>query len=74
MTTQFEILEAEALKLDSSDRARLAEHLIASLDEDDDIETAWAIEAKRRIADIENGVVAPLSFDDVIKQARIASK
>jgi len=74
MTTQFEILEAEALKLDSSDRARLAEHLIASLDEDDDIETAWAIEAKRRIADIENGVVTPLSFDDVIKQARIASK
>ena len=74
MTTQFEILEAEALKLDSSDRARLAEHLIASLDEDDDIETAWAIEAKRRIADIENGAVTPLSFDDVIKQARIASK
>jgi len=74
MTTQFEILEAEALKLDSSDRARLAEHLIASLDEDDDIEAAWASEAKRRIADIENGVVAPLSFDDVIKQARIASK
>jgi hypothetical protein len=31
MSTQFEIFEAEVLKLVSADRALLAEHLIASL-------------------------------------------
>lgn len=74
MTTRFEILQAEILRLDSSDRARLAEHLIASLDEDDDIEAAWAVEVKSRVADIESGNVAALSFDHVMAQARAALK
>ena len=38
MQTQFESLEAEVLKLSVAERAKLAEHLIASLDEDSEIE------------------------------------
>ena len=46
METQLEILEAQALKLTTSERAHLAERLIASLDEDGEIEAAWAAEVK----------------------------
>ena len=38
-------LEAEVLKLPSHERARLAEVLIASLEEEDEIARAWAEEA-----------------------------
>jgi len=43
MSPQFEILEAEVLKLVPAERALLAEHIIASLDEDNEIESAWAV-------------------------------
>jgi hypothetical protein len=38
--TQLEILEAEALKLTPGERAALAQRLLASLDEDAEIEDA----------------------------------
>ena len=74
MQTQFEILEAETLKLTTSERARLAEHLIASLDEDTEIEEAWAAEVDRRIADIENGSVQLIPVAEAIAQARASLK
>lgn len=74
MSRQFEILEAEVLKLVPADRALLAEHIIASLDEDNEIESAWAVEVERRVAEIESGVVVGISFEEVIAQARAALK
>ena len=74
MQTQFEILEAETLKLTTSERARLAEHLIASLDEDTEIEEAWAAEVDRRIADIENGSVQLIPVAEAVAQARALLK
>ena len=74
MSTQFEILEAEVLKLVSADRALLAERLIASLDEDNEIESAWAVEVERRVAEVESGVVVGMPFEEVIAQARAALK
>lgn len=44
----FEHLEAEILKLPRHVRARLAESLIMSLDEDSEIEQGWEEEAERR--------------------------
>ncbi|HET7275629.1 MAG TPA: addiction module protein [Longimicrobiaceae bacterium] len=44
----MEQVEAEVLKLPRQVRARLAEALIASLDEDSEIEQAWENEAERR--------------------------
>ncbi len=74
MSTQFEILQAEVLKLVPADRALLAEHIIASLDEDNEIESAWAVEVERRVDEIENGTVVGMPFEEVIAQARASLK
>ena len=74
MQMQIEILEAEALKLTAAERARLAERLIASLDEDAEIEEAWAIEVERRIAEIEGGSVQLISAAEALSQAHAALK
>lgn len=66
MQTSFETIESEALKLTISERAKLAEHLIACLDEDSEIEEAWAVEVERRIAEIEAGTVQLVPADEVI--------
>jgi len=55
-----ETLEAEALQLPASERARLIQRLIAGLDSDPAIEEAWAAEVERRHAEIENGAVSLL--------------
>lgn len=57
MATQIEILEAEAMRLPPAERALLVQALVASLDEDAAVEEAWAVEAERRLAQIEAGDV-----------------
>jgi putative addiction module component (TIGR02574 family) len=74
METQLEILEAQALKLTTSERAHLAEHLIASLDEDGEIEEAWAAEVERRIAEIDGGHVQMIPAEEAIARARESLK
>jgi putative addiction module component (TIGR02574 family) len=74
METQLEILEAQALKLTTSERAHLAERLIASLDEDGEIEEAWAAEVERRIAEIEGGHVQMITAEEAIARARESLK
>ncbi|BAL26402.1 addiction module protein [Azoarcus sp. KH32C] len=74
VTIQFEVLEAEALKLGTADRARLVEHLIASLDEDTEIEEAWAADVERRMEAIDTGSAQLMPVADVIAQARAALK
>lgn len=74
MQTQLEVLEAEVLKLTAIERARLAELLIASLDEDSEIEEAWAVEVGRRIAEIEAGSVQLIPTAEAIERARAAIK
>ena len=55
MASTLEALQAEALQLSETDRARLVERLIASLDVDPEVEEAWAVEVERRLVAIENG-------------------
>ena len=74
MGNQLELLEAEALKLTSGERAAFAQLLLASLDEDAEIEEAWAAEVERRIADIENGTVQVIPIADALAQVRSALK
>ncbi|BBP00130.1 addiction module protein [Sulfuriferula nivalis] len=74
MTTQFEILEAEVLKLVPTERALLAEHIIASLDGDNEIDSAWAAEVENRIAEVEGGLVIGTPLAEVIAQARATLK
>ena len=52
MTKDAARLLEDALRLKAEDRARLAEELLASLDEtEQDVEQAWADEIARRAAD-----------------------
>lgn len=74
MEIQLEILEAEALKLTSSERAAFAQLLLESLDEDAEFEDAWAEEAERRIADVENGKVKVVEYTEALAQIRAALK
>ncbi len=53
MSTSLELIEAQALELNPSDRARLITRLISSLDMDPEVEDAWAEEVERRHAAIE---------------------
>lgn len=63
-------LEAEILKLPRSVRARLAERLISSLDEDDEIEQAWADEADRRFRSYQSGESKMMPVDEVMAAIR----
>jgi putative addiction module component (TIGR02574 family) len=66
-----EILEA-ALRLDSDERAVIAEELWASLDRspDESVEKAWAREVESRIKDLDEGRVKSVPLDEA--RARIA--
>lgn len=72
MSSQVELLEAEAMKLTVEERARLADRLIASLSEDAQIEEAWAAEVERRIAEIEAGRAPVIPAAEAIARARNA--
>ena len=72
--TQLEILEAEALKLTPGERAALAQRLLASLDEDAEIEEAWAVEVERRIAEVKSGAVQVIPIAEALARVRAALK
>lgn len=74
METQLEILESEALKLTPGERAALAQRLLASLDEDAEIEDAWATEIERRIAEVESGAVQVIPIAEALARVRAALK
>jgi putative addiction module component (TIGR02574 family) len=70
MSASIEELEAEALGLPASQRARLVEKLIASLDPEPEIENAWAEEVERRHAEIESGAVTMLPGAESLARLR----
>jgi len=65
-------LESKALKLPPRERARLAERLISSLDQetDPDAERLWLQEAERRLDELESGNVSGVAADRVFEKAR----
>ena len=67
MTKGAKAILAEALRLDSDERAEVAAELLASLDgpADPDAEAAWAAEIERRVADIEAGTAKLEPWEDV---------
>jgi putative addiction module component (TIGR02574 family) len=75
MNTYEEIISA-ALSLPPGARAMLAEHLLKSLDAEDQerIDSLWAAEAERRIKEIEDGIVTPIPGDQVMRRLRSRNK
>lgn len=67
MTKAAQELLADALRLDTTDRAKLAAELLASLDgePEEDVEAAWAEEVERRMDEIESGAVKLVPWEDV---------
>jgi hypothetical protein len=65
-------IEKEALKLNPSSRANLAEKLIRSLDglSDAEIEKLWAEEALRRQEELEAGLAGSRPADQVFRDAK----
>lgn len=72
MSTQLAILEAEALKLSPEDRVLLADHVLASLHEQSEVEQAWGAEVDRRLAEVEAGDARLVPVERAIQRARQA--
>ena len=65
-------LESKVLKLSRGERARLAQRLISSLDQevDADVEKLWLQEAEGRLGELKSGKVAGVPAEKVIRKAR----
>jgi putative addiction module component (TIGR02574 family) len=65
-------IESKALQLPPEERARLAQRLIASLDQesDPDAEQVWLVEAERRLDELESGKVASIPAEQTLEKAR----
>ncbi len=74
MHTRKSDLEQKALRLSATQRARLARVLLESLDDEteEDVETAWAAEAKRRAEELRRGRVKGRTSAQVHARARAA--
>jgi putative addiction module component (TIGR02574 family) len=72
MSKQFATLEAEALLLPPEERALLADHLLASLGSQVEVEQAWLAEIERRLAEIEAGRIELIPVEQAIRRARQA--
>lgn len=66
MATSLEALQAEVLRLAPSDRARLLERLILSLDSDAETDAAWDAVAEAREAEITTGAVSAVPLEDAL--------
>lgn len=64
----LERIETEALQLDRADRAVLVEHLLTSLDDDDEIRAAWNVEIETRVLAADAGETQAIPADQVFKQ------
>jgi putative addiction module component (TIGR02574 family) len=76
MPMKVKELEEEALRLSSHERALLVEHLIGSLEPDDDpdAECSWIEEAERRYQEYKAGKVKTIPAEQVFKNARTKLK
>jgi hypothetical protein len=72
MTTPAQILDA-AMALDDGQRAEVAHQLLLSLeaaDFDDDADSAWAAEIRRRLQAIREGRVVLRDWDEALADIR----
>jgi putative addiction module component (TIGR02574 family) len=72
MNTQFDRVAADAMKLPLRDRVRLAQQLVSTLDDQDEMEVKelWFSEAERRLEELHTGKVEGIDADEAFKIAR----
>ncbi len=76
MTANFDDIIKDALSLPPGARAMLADHLLESLDSEDQkrIDAIWAEEAERRMQEIREGKVQPIDGELVMRELRARRK
>ena len=72
MSSELEVLQAQVLRLSATDRARLLDRLIASLDNDVGAEAAWDVLADQREDSLDSGQVQVTPLEIVV--ARLESR
>ena len=72
MTDKTQVIVEQALKLSPTERADVAEQLLASLDEtlDSDVEKAWQEEVQQRLQQVERGEVKTIPWEEVQRRLR----
>jgi putative addiction module component (TIGR02574 family) len=71
MTDLVDELSRKARALPPEDRVRLAEELLATVQEvDAEVEQAWDAEIRRRIAEIDNGTAKLIPAEEVFAEVR----
>jgi putative addiction module component (TIGR02574 family) len=72
MTIHAEMLLNDALRLPEHERAEFASRLLDSLDlnTDDDVDSAWAAEVEKRLAELDQGKVETIPW--AMARGRIA--
>lgn len=71
MSSLIEELSRKALALPAEDRVRLAEEILATVQEaDTEVEAAWEEEIRRRIAEIDSGRAKLIPADEVFAEVR----
>lgn len=67
-------LQTQILSLNPTDKIRLAEILLESLDKSDpEIEAAWVAESERRYTAYQRGEIQGSTLDEVKKRIRLCS-
>ena len=71
-----ETIRREALSLSVQERAELAEQLLSSLDalSESEIEHLWLLEAARRAAEMDRGLMKRVPAEEVRRQAQALLK
>ena len=70
MSPALSRLEIEALRLSSEERALLADHLLASLHPDPEVDDAWDVEVERRLQAVEAGGEALVPIGEALARVR----
>lgn len=70
MSSIVEKLEAAALSLPQAERARLARRLLASLEDETDVDDAWRDEVRHRLEAYREGEAESASAAEVLEDAR----
>jgi len=74
MSTHFDEIVADAMKLSMRERVRLAQQLVSSLDDqiETGVEALWEAEAERRLQELHSGAVKGIEAEEAFRKARQA--
>ena len=74
MSTRFDEIVTDAMKLPLRDRVRLAQRLMFSLDDqiETGVEALWAAEAERRLQELHAGTVKGIEAEEAFRKAHEA--